>query len=404
MTYNPDLRQAEERIERIVRAGSFEIGNELIYIQENWVRIRNEDYPGYTFLQYCQERWEWSEPRIYQLINAAKVYGLLQNSQNSRNSLVLPTRASHVEPLQKIDEKYQAEVWQRVVDSGERITAKLVEAEVARKIAELEKNWITLDQWNNLSPAEQHLLLTQPYQNKKSMNQTNDNIEWAMWSWNPVTGCLHGCDYCYARDIAERFYPQKFAPSFIPERLTMPANTDMPRPRHKDDFGYKGVFVCSMADLFGKWVPEEWIRAVLDVVSDNPQWNFLMLTKFPIRMAEFDYPDNVWLGTTADRQWAVERAEKGFTKIKESGFNGICWLSCEPMLENLNFTSLNMFDWLVMGGATKSTKTSEYLPPMRDILNLIVQADLHNVPVYMKTNLIPGMNETQRLREYPRGL
>lgn len=29
-------------------------------------------------------------------------------------------------------------------------------------------------------------------------------IEWADSTWNPVTGCLHGCEYCYARRIAER--------------------------------------------------------------------------------------------------------------------------------------------------------------------------------------------------------
>ena len=30
-------------------------------------------------------------------------------------------------------------------------------------------------------------------------------IDWCDASWNPVTGCLHGCEYCYARGIAERF-------------------------------------------------------------------------------------------------------------------------------------------------------------------------------------------------------
>jgi pyruvate-formate lyase-activating enzyme len=33
-----------------------------------------------------------------------------------------------------------------------------------------------------------------------------------LWSWNPVTGCLHDCPYCYARDIANRFYRE------LPER------------------------------------------------------------------------------------------------------------------------------------------------------------------------------------------
>lgn len=30
-------------------------------------------------------------------------------------------------------------------------------------------------------------------------------IDWCNSTWNPVTGCLHGCAYCYARRIAERF-------------------------------------------------------------------------------------------------------------------------------------------------------------------------------------------------------
>ena len=30
-------------------------------------------------------------------------------------------------------------------------------------------------------------------------------IEWADYTWNPVSGCLHGCEYCYARKIANRF-------------------------------------------------------------------------------------------------------------------------------------------------------------------------------------------------------
>lgn len=30
-------------------------------------------------------------------------------------------------------------------------------------------------------------------------------IDWCDSTWNPVTGCLHGCEYCYARGISERF-------------------------------------------------------------------------------------------------------------------------------------------------------------------------------------------------------
>src|SRR5690606_21415892 len=47
--------------------------------------------------------------------------------------------------------------------------------------------------------------------------QTGEGISWAKWSWNPVTGCLHGCTYCYARAIAARFpdgFPAGFTPLF----------------------------------------------------------------------------------------------------------------------------------------------------------------------------------------------
>jgi protein gp37 len=239
---------------------------------------------------------------------------------------------------------------------------------------------------------------------KPKMNKTNDNIEWAAWSWNPVTGCLHNCPYCYARDIANRFYPQGFEPTFHPGRLTAPDNTKAPTaPRWPGDVGYRNVFTCSMADLFGKWVPAGWIEAVLEAIARNPQWTFLLLSKFPIRMAEFDYPPNVWLGTSVDRQHAVHRAETAFTKIKESGFSGVCWLSCEPMLERLTFGSLDMFDWVVMGGASKSTQTPEYQPPSDDIAHLFAQARAAGCCVYQKTNLIAGLPDERRIREYPAG-
>ena len=121
-----------------------------------------------------------------------------------------------------------------------------------------------------------------PYFNR----QDSDEIEWAQWSWNPVTGCLHDCPYCYARDITQRG-PNAFPrvqPAFRPYRLNAPANTAVP-DEAATDTRYRNVFTCSMADLFGGWVPKEWIEAVLGAERDNPQWNFLFFTKFPKRMA-----------------------------------------------------------------------------------------------------------------------
>ena len=30
-------------------------------------------------------------------------------------------------------------------------------------------------------------------------------IDWCDSSWNPISGCYHGCPYCYAADMAHRF-------------------------------------------------------------------------------------------------------------------------------------------------------------------------------------------------------
>lgn len=221
---------------------------------------------------------------------------------------------------------------------------------------------------------------SEPVKARPTFNRTNDNIEWASWSWNPVTGCLHGCDYCYARDIANRFYPEKFKPTFHPERLSAPENTN---PIMDGTIGGRNVFVCSMADLFGKWIPEKWINAVFKEVVKNPQWNFLFLTKYPQRLSEFDWPENAWCGTTVDTQARVKQAEKSFAKTKA----GIKWLSCEPMMERLTFEAVEVFNWIVIGASSASTQTKEFQPPWEWILHLCKQADRHKIPVYFKPNL-----------------
>lgn len=235
--------------------------------------------------------------------------------------------------------------------------------------------------------------------------QKGDSIEWARWSWNPVTGCLHACDFCYARDIANRFYEHKFAPTFIPERLAAPRNTKPPvlKPDAPewDRIGFRNVFVCSMADLFGKWVPATVIRHVLREVRENPQWTFLFLTKFPERYEEFatEFPANTWVGTTAHQQSAVRRAEKAFRRLLDAGHEGVRWLSVEPMLEPLTFSSLEMFDWVVIGGASRSSQTAEFVPPYEWHADLWAQARVHGCAIYHKTNL--GIDDRARLREYP---
>lgn len=263
-----------------------------------------------------------------------------------------------------------------------------------------------------------------------TFNLTNDSIDWALWSWNPVTGCLHGCNYCYAREIANsdrmsNVYPNKFEPTYHPYRLKAPANT---KPLGEEQIqkiidsrlAVRGagtreqveqqirhvsnnVFVCSMADLFGKWVPIEWIMAVFEEVKANPQWNFLFLTKFPQRLKEVNdllggFPDNTWIGTTVDTQARVALAERCFKDISA----GRKWLSCEPLLERLTFNNLGMFDTIVIGGQSASyyNKTPEFQPEWEWVEGLWEQARASGTNMYWKENLTVRPKEMMGTSDY----
>jgi len=222
-------------------------------------------------------------------------------------------------------------------------------------------------------------------------NFTNDNIEWAKWTWNPVTGCLHGCKYCYARDIAMRFNSGKgFKPEFHENRLEAPANTPLPA-QASTEVGFRNVFVCSMADLFGEWVPQDWIDKVLQVVKENPQWNYLFLTKNPKRLTTIDWPDNAWVGTTVDTKARVKAAEEAFRKVNAK----IKFLSCEPLQEQLEFSDMSMFNWIIIGGRSKSTGMEEGQPEWLWVESLIHQARSDGLKIYFKPNL------KSRPKEYP---
>lgn len=228
-------------------------------------------------------------------------------------------------------------------------------------------------------------------------NRSNDNIEWAKWTWNPVTGCKHGCSYCYARDFIRRFpnmYPKGFEPHFWEQRLKAPHNTPLPKC---DDIRERSVFVCSMADLFGEWVPEEWIHAVLEQVKATPQWNFLFLTKNPKRLLEIRWPENAWVGATVDKQKRVESTEHVFREFaKREAMEGtprVRFLSCEPLRGRLEFTDLMLFHWIIIGAQSKTSKMSKMQPEREWVESLICDAMKSRVPIYCKPNLRAGIKE-----------
>ncbi len=217
------------------------------------------------------------------------------------------------------------------------------------------------------------------------MNKTA--IEWCDYTWNPVTGCKHGCPYCYARKIAERFkgskaWPQGFEPMFHPDRLDAPRHVGRqyynPMPKGST------VFVCSMADLFGGWVPGEWITRVMDAAARVPRHAYIFFTKNPSRYlfipGSYVEQKNFWFGTTAtggDRP-SLERIDS-LKRLPE----GNTFISFEPLLGDPGPLDLAGIKQVIIGAQTNPS----VLPDTVWVHKIQNEADRVGAKVFCKDSL-----------------
>lgn len=242
------------------------------------------------------------------------------------------------------------------------------------------------------------------------MNKTK--IDWCDSTWNPVTGCLHGCEYCYARGIAERFggkqkyanifeenepvigadskalaYPHRFSPTLLRYRLS-------------DYAGKKGrnIFVCSMADLFGDWVPDSWIEEVFRACEKAPQHNYLFLTKNPKRYVELSEKgilkssNNMWYGSTVTAMEEYFSSEKTYNTF----------LSIEPMFSSVSPSTIEGVKWIIIGAETGRRK-DKVIPKREWIEDILEDCRRRNIPLFMKSSLAEIWGEPL-IQEFPNGL
>lgn len=198
-------------------------------------------------------------------------------------------------------------------------------------------------------------------------------IDWTDYTWNPISGCLHGCDYCYMRRMEKRF-PAVMKPAFHPERLMQPAKVKKP----------SFIFTGSSGDMWGEWVDERHIRAVLKSCEDSPQHTFQFLTKNPGRYMEFKPLENCWYGTTVD---GTDRTKTNDIKLfypglGDSFFDGMRFVSFEPLLKPV-YSFMEGIDWIIIGAdSTRGAKK----PPKEWADRLIDQAREMSIPVWVKDN------------------
>jgi len=265
------------------------------------------------------------------------------------------------------------------------------------------------------------------------MNRTK--VEWVKnpdgsqgYSWNPITGCLDKCGYCYARKLAhgrlkaqylansnlasfdepnhKRHHADPFYPRFWPTRLrelkdeksSTYGGGSTGAIRQKGMIT-KGIFVCNMCEFFGDWIPAKWQREIFTVIRNNSQHRFYFLTKQPWNAAKFSpFPDNCWIGVTVCNKQMAFYASMYYFRLVQAK---VKYISFEPLLESMTEIltpiggMIQNADWVIIGSQTKP-----YNPPKVEWVQDIVEAtEKAGKPVFIKDNLktLLGSNLRQEL-------
>lgn len=221
------------------------------------------------------------------------------------------------------------------------------------------------------------------------------------YTWNPVSGCRdHKCQWempngqvaqCYAKTIADRFRSEKVFPNgfehhyWNPDRLGDPLRLKKPA----------GIFLDSMSDLMGQWVPEEQINSVL-YACERADWHtFLLLTKNPRRLPKFKFPRNVWVGISVPPTFMygkrLSQAQQyrwlaaGLEALNQTDAR-VKWLSAEPLSFDISALVRDaMLDWCVIGAASDGART--YQPDPEHVKAAIGALRESGARIFFKGNM-----------------
>lgn len=190
---------------------------------------------------------------------------------------------------------------------------------------------------------------------------------------NPVVGCPVGCRFCYARRIAEKYgMTDDFSqPRFFPQRV---AKLGQRRPAV--------FFLDSMSDV-AFW-EEGWLHEVMDAVRENPQHEYLLLTKRPDRLVgcpEFSDAPWAWLGTTvtcAGDAWRLDALSQVDARHKAVSF--------EPLLGDVGHIDLSGIEWVMIGEETGPEANLHPVDPAW-AWGIVRLAESRGIPVSVKAPL-----------------
>lgn len=243
-------------------------------------------------------------------------------------------------------------------------------------------------------------------------------IDWAHYTLNPVTGCLgpggtpekpQRCPYCYAHRLAEGRLRETYLSNENVAPGCDPADPFSPRfwwGRLNEPFRVKKparIFVCSMGELFGKSVPDEWRARVRSMALDCPWHRFIVLTKCPENIPRFWNRDisNLWVGVseTCENQLAPRRNIALLCdRIVSRRF-----VSYEPLLGEPDTLFILYLGWVIVGAQT-GPGAKEHVPEWSWIHKLRIACTKASIPFLLKENLSCAWLHPQKFQNYPPGL
>ena len=202
---------------------------------------------------------------------------------------------------------------------------------------------------------------------------------------NIVIGCTVGCAYCYARNNVKRWHMiDDFAdPEFFPGKLKM---MEKKRPQN--------FLLTGMSDLSG-WKPE-WSGEVFAKIRENPQHQFLFLTKRP-DLLDFDTNlENAWFGVTVTRKAELWRIDALRKNVRAKHYH----VTFEPLFDDPGTVDLSGINWIVVGTMTGAQSRKIHTEPGW-AWSLTDQAHALGIPVFMKEDLVPIIGNENMIQEMP---
>ncbi len=218
-------------------------------------------------------------------------------------------------------------------------------------------------------------------------------IEWTHHTFNPWWGCTRvspACKHCYAETWSRRLGLEIWG-NQVERRFFSDSHWQNPLrwDRAAKKAGHRArVFCASMADIFEDRVElQPWRERLWPLIEATPNLDWLLLTKRPHRIKRSipwadKWPDNVWVGTTAESQkWAEKRIPHLVALPAKVRF-----LSCEPLLDELDLSKWlrkgsQRIDWVIAGG--ESGAKARPMNP-RWVRNLRDQCLAEKVPFHFK--------------------